>query len=84
MEIALYTTKKCGICKQAKDFLDKLKIDYEEYDMGIGGNPILQEVKKKFKVLGLKEYPVLIIAKDKKILQGFDEKQYKEVFGDKL
>jgi len=77
--IDIYTIKNCSKCQKVKEFLNKMKLVYIEHDMGQGGNPELQQMKKQFKELGLKTYPVTISGKI--ILQGFDEKEFEEAFG---
>ena len=87
--IDIYTIKNCSKCQKVKEFLNKMKLVYIEHDMGQGGNPELQQMKKQFKEWGLKTYPVTIVEDDwqfdkykrKKILQGFDEKEFEEAFG---
>ena len=73
--------KNCEKCQKAKEFLSKKGLEYIEHDMGQGGRPELQQMKKQFKEWGLKTYPVTIVNGKKIILQGFDEKEFEEVFG---
>lgn len=80
MNIVIYTIKNCSSCKQAKEYLLKHGVEFTEIDMSIGGIKEVQQMKKQFKEWGLKVYPVILIDK-KVILQGYDKKEFEEVFG---
>ncbi|MBE3093602.1 MAG: glutaredoxin family protein [Actinobacteria bacterium] len=81
MEVEIYTVKNCGDCKKIMQYLNNKKIVYTEHDMGIGGRPELQQMKKQFKEMGLKTYPVTIIKDKKVILQGFKQEEFDKAFG---
>jgi glutaredoxin len=79
--IEVYTMRNCEHCKQAKQYLQSKGVSFKEVDMSIGGNPETQHIKKRFKEMGLKSYPV--IAKGRKVLlSGFDRKEYDMLFGE--
>ena len=80
MEVDIYTVRNCIKCKEVKAYLSSKGIGFIEHDMGIGGRPELQAMKKYFKEVGLKTYPVTIVLDKKAILQGFDKKEFDEVF----
>ena len=81
MNVQVYTVKNCSVCKQVKEYLNQKKILFKEVDMSQGGIPELQQMKRLFKQLGLKSYPVTLIQETQTILQGFDKKEYDKVFG---
>ena len=82
MEVEIYTVKNCGDCKKIRQYLNDNRIVFIEHDMGIGGRPELQQMKKKFKEMGLKTYPVTLIKNEGGIipLEGFDEKEFNRIF----
>ena len=82
MGIDIYIIKNCSKCQKVKEFLNKRELVYIEHDMGQGGNQELQKMKKQFKELGLKTYPVTIVDEKKIVLQGFDEKEFEKAFGE--
>lgn len=80
--IRIYTTNKCKYCKQVKDYFISRNILFKEIDMRIGGNQETIEMKKKFKSIGLKTYPVIVVnRKDGRefIFSEFDEKTLEKV-----
>jgi len=81
MEVEVYTVKDCVNCSLAKMYLKEKSIPFTEFHMEVGGSPELQQKKKWFKEIGLETYPVTIVRDKNKILQGFNEDEFKEVFG---
>jgi len=63
--IKLYIVQDCDNCNEAKEYFKLKEIEYEEIDMSIGGIKKTIEEKKRFKALGLKTYPIIIINTEK-------------------
>lgn len=83
MEVEIYIIKNCKDCEKVKQYLNNKRIVYLMHDMGVGGIPELQQMKKKFKEMGLKTYPVTLIKDEGGIipLEGFDEEEFDRMFG---
>jgi len=79
--IRVYTIKNCSYCEQAKTYLKDKLISFHEVDMSIGGDRELQDMKRLFKIKGLKMYPV-IMKGNKILLSGFDKSEYDMLFGE--
>ena len=82
MNITIYTTPTCKVCKKVKAYFKSKNVEYTEVDMSIGGIKKNQEMKKMFKKMKLKTYPVVIIQKDDEdemIFPEFDEDIFDEL-----
>lgn len=73
--IRIYITLNCEYCKEAKEYLDSKNVEYREIDMSKGGIKETIEMKKRFKRLGLKTYPIIIVNHkgEELIFPKFDE-----------
>lgn len=71
-KVEIYTSDTCGKCVQAKEYLNKNKIDYKEYN--ISKDP---EARKELIGMGYMSIPVLII-KGEHVL-GFDIKRINDL-----
>ncbi len=76
--IKVYTIPNCSHCQETKDFLLSNDIKFEEIDMSQGR---LIEDKKKFKKMGLKTFPIIVITKngEELIFPEFDTDVMKEL-----
>ena len=86
MRITIYTIPKCKFCKQAKKYFISKNVGYAEVDMSIGGVPENIEMKKAFKKMGLKTYPVIVVEKDgedEMIFPEFDRKLFDDLIKEK-
>jgi len=72
MSVKIYTTKTCGYCKMAKEFLNKNKIIYTELDV-TNDQAAAQEMMDKSGQMGV---PVLVI--DGQVITGFDKEAIKK------
>lgn len=72
MGVKIYTTKTCGYCKLAKEFLIKNKIIYTEMDV-TNDQSAAQEMMDKSGQMGV---PVLLI--DGQVIIGFDKEKIKK------
>jgi len=72
MGVKIYTTKTCGFCKLAKEFLIKNKIIYTEMDV-TNDQSAAQEMIDKSGQMGV---PVLVI--DGQVIIGFDKEKIKK------
>ena len=80
--IKIYTVPRCKYCKKVKEYLNSRNVGYEEVDMSVGGNKNTIEMKKKFKQLGLKTYPVIILdegTENELIFPEYDEKILEDI-----
>jgi len=83
--IRIYTLPDCEHCKEVKDYFNSKQVDYEEIDMSIGGNKQTIEMKKRFKRLGFKTYPIVIIDSKKHgelIFPEFDKDSIGDILGE--
>jgi len=69
--IALYTTRHCGHCRQAKAFLRQYGIPFHEIDVECN-----QRAYKEFKRAGGQGVPLILIGR--MTLNGFDPKKLKK------
>lgn len=76
-KITIYSTKFCGYCKLAKQFLDENNIVYN--DINVGEDE--EAAKKMIEKTGQQGVPVIIIEKDGKeeILVGFQKSKLSEI-----
>lgn len=65
-EIALYSTRWCGVCKRAKAFLDRRGVPYQEYDIEAN-----QTAYREFRRLGGRGVPLVVVGSER--LQGFNQ-----------
>ena len=72
MGVKIYTTKTCGFCKLAKEFLIKNKIIYTEMDV-TNDQSAAQEMIDKSGQMGV---PVLVI--DGQVIIGFDKEKLRK------
>lgn len=72
--VKIYSTPVCVYCKMAKEFFKKNNIAYEEKDVSEDMDARKEMVEKSHQ-LG-----VPVIDVDGKIIVGFDEEEFKEVF----
>ena len=81
--IKVYTIKNCKYCVEAKDYLKKHNIQFEELDLSAKEN---REARKYYRELGVKIAPIItgINKKTKKewIVIGFEEEKLKNVLKD--
>lgn len=72
MQITIYSTPTCPFCKMAKDFLNDLKVGYEEVNVADDSRQLKNMVAKT----GQQGVPVIILKTDKgaeEIVVGFDK-----------
>ena len=79
-KVVLYSTSWCGYCKQARAYLEKRGIDYEEKD--IEADPdALAELKKKAVGTRIRRGSVPVLDVKGTLVQGFNPKQIDELMG---
>ena len=74
-KVIVYSTEACPFCVDAKDFLKKRKIKFEEIDVNKDKKAALEMIKKS----GQNGVPVIEIGKE--IITGFDEAKLKKALG---
>ena len=67
MEIKIYSTKTCGFCVVAKDYLKSKNIEFTEIDVGEDANAANEMVKKT------SQMGVPVIEMDGEFIIGFDK-----------
>lgn len=83
--IKIYTTPNCSYCKEVREYFNSKNTKYEEIDMSRGGIKETIEMKKRFKRMGLKTYPIIIINHDVEgelIFSEFDKDVLNELIGE--
>ena len=70
-KIIMYSTRSCMYCYIAKEFFEKHKLPYTEYDIETSDKHM-----QTFFMLGGKGTPLLIVNKE--IIRGYDEKLIRE------
>jgi len=74
--ILIYTLPNCSQCKLTKEYLTENKVEWSGIDMSKGGDKDTIEMKKKFKEMGIKNYPVIVWNSgndNEMIVSGFDK-----------
>jgi len=69
--ITIYSTKTCGFCKAAKEFLTASGVEYTEIDVGVDQDKAREMIEKS----GQMGVPVIIVGEgeDEEIIVGFDK-----------
>ena len=75
MKVRVYSTSTCPFCVDAKDFLKKHKIKFEEVDVNKDKKAAMEMIQKS----GQNGVPVIEIGKE--IITGFDEEKLKKALG---
>jgi len=71
-KVKVYTTQSCPFCVDAKDFLKKHKIKFEEVDVNKDKKAAMEMIQKS----GQNGVPVIEI--DSEIIIGFDKEKIKK------
>ena len=71
-KVKVYSTSTCPFCDQAKDFLKKLKVSFEDINVNEDRKAAMEMIKKS----GQSGVPVLDI--DGEMIVGFDPKKIKK------
>jgi len=73
--VTIYTTKTCGYCRAAKQFLQEHNIEYTEFDAGEDRDKAREMIEKS----GQMGVPVIIVENDGKedLIVGFDQPRLK-------
>lgn len=72
-KVVMYSAEWCGVCKQAKKYFRKNKIRFTNYDVEKN-----QSAKKRFKKMGGKGVPVILIGK--KRMNGFSAAGFNQIY----
>lgn len=69
--ITIYSTKTCGFCKAAKEFLTAEGVEYTEIDVGVDQDKAREMIEKS----GQMGVPVIVVGEgeDEEIIVGFDK-----------
>lgn len=74
-KVGIFTTPICVYCRKAKEFFEKNKIPYEEY------NVIVDEKRRDEMISRSGQMGVPVIDVDGKLIVGFDERRLRELLG---
>ena len=75
-KVIIYTGPMCNYCSAAKHLLDKKKVNYTEFDIGVDASK-MQEMQKRTK--GAKTIPQIFIGET--YVGGYNELKALEVSG---
>lgn len=76
MKIKIYTTPSCPYCHQAKDYLNKKRIQFEEIDV----SQDQAKAEEMVKVSGQMGVPVIVA--DEKVIVGFDQNELEKILSE--
>jgi glutaredoxin len=71
--VIMYATSWCGYCKKARNYFEKNRVRYVEYD--IEKNP---RAKEEFDRLGGKGVPLIVVGRTK--MRGFSEAGFRDIY----
>ena len=71
--ITIYSTKTCGFCKAAKEFLNENSVEYTDIDVGADQEKAREMIEKS----GQMGVPVIVVGEgaDEEIIVGFDKER---------
>ncbi|MES9969064.1 MAG: glutaredoxin family protein [Candidatus Thiodiazotropha sp.] len=72
-KVVMYSTKRCGYCKQAREYFKRNKIHYVEYDVETS-----QKGRRDYKKLKGTGVPIILVGKRR--MNGFTEAGFQEVY----
>jgi glutaredoxin len=72
-KVVMYSTKRCGYCKQARQYFTRNAIPFTEYDVETS-----QKGRRDYKKLGGKGVPIILVGKHR--LNGFSEADFSELY----
>lgn len=77
--ITIYSTKTCGFCKAAKDFLGSHQVAYTEIDVGQNQAKAREMIEKS----GQMGVPVILVGEgqNQEIIVGFDQERLAKLAG---
>lgn len=67
-KVVIYTTKRCGYCRQAKNWFRQNSISYSERDIETSAR-----ARKEFEKIGGRGVPVILVGKQR--INGYNEPQ---------
>jgi alkyl hydroperoxide reductase subunit F len=69
--VNIYSTKTCGFCKAAKEYLDSNNISYTDIDVGENQDKAREMIEKS----GQMGVPVIVVGEgsDEEVIVGFDQ-----------
>ena len=73
--VAIYTTETCSYCKLAKEFFQKNKVEYQEYNVGT------DLVKRQEMIEKSGQMGVPVITVDGEVVVGFNKPRLEELLG---
>ena len=77
--VTIYTTKTCGYCKAAKEFMSNNDVAYDEIDVGADQDKAREMIEKS----GQMGVPVILVKDGDKedLIVGFDQSRLSSVLG---
>lgn len=74
-KVQIYSTPSCSYCHMAKEFFQKNKVEYEDFDVAVN----LAKRKEMIEKSGQMGVPVILIGDE--IIVGFDKPKIAELLG---
>lgn len=74
-KVSIYTTPFCVYCRKAKDFFERNKISYAEFN-------VLNDIKRRDEMVSKSgQLGVPVIDVEGSLIIGFDERRLRELLG---
>lgn len=77
--VTIYTTKTCGYCRHAKDFMQAHGVQYTEVDVGVDQQKAREMIEKS----GQMGVPVIVVGEgaDEELIVGYDQRRLASSLG---
>ncbi|PVV12536.1 MAG: hypothetical protein B6D77_05440 [gamma proteobacterium symbiont of Ctena orbiculata] len=72
-KVVMYSTKRCGYCKQARQYFKRKAIPYVEYDVETS-----QKGRRDYKKLGGRGVPIILVGERR--LNGFSKAGFRRIY----
>ncbi len=72
-KVVMYSTSWCAYCKKAKNYFNRKRIQFTEFDIETNA-----EAKKQYREMGAKGVPVILVGT--KRMNGFSEKGFEKIY----
>lgn len=77
--VTIYSTKTCGYCKLAKEFMDTKGVGYTDIDVGVDQAKAREMIEKS----GQMGVPVIVVGEgsEEELIVGFDQNRLAQSLG---
>ncbi|MGD8913885.1 MAG: glutaredoxin family protein [Candidatus Thiodiazotropha sp.] len=76
-KVVMYSTKRCGYCKKARQYFKRNAIPYVEYDVETS-----QKGKRDYKEMGGTGVPIILVGQRR--MNGFSEARFRETYSSQI